>query len=370
MSSACFAYSHILRRFGRCGIFIVGEREGWTDSVTVNDRDNLLPTDQQSEYPSGVQNHISQLTMACHKPSWRQLTVIALSLSTLCLFLSWRGAGAAHSQKRVTARTRVVYVYDRSITTFDPNGRLLQVEYGAEAANRASPIVAVVIDETIYIAIPTTTMTTTCPIHRLDHHLFLVATGLAGDALAVARQLRQSAAQHRLSHGEPSTVLECATEVATLQHGLTKQPGARPLGVTALIVGLDSLSHGKENPRLYRSNPGGTLEDCYYAAAGKNQDTMMRVLDRLYPQLASSSSSSSSSSTESSPATVINALGTVLREALTDRGDKQQPAFDAWIIRPGKEGRGGTKVTCVQGISHSISVSELRKTLMNLEDPS
>eukprot|EP00977_Amphora_coffeiformis_P019553 scaffold7349_cov173-Amphora_coffeaeformis.AAC.34 len=306
-----------------------------------------------------------------YRISCLRLTAVLLAL---CLFIS--GTCAAHSQKRVTARTRTVYVYDRSITTFDPNGRLLQVEYGLEAANRASPIVAVLVNETIYVAVPAGTATTTCPIHRLDHHLFLVATGLAGDAWAVGRHLRQLAAHYRLAHGEPSTVLECATEAAILQHGLTKQPGARPLGITALIVGLDSVSQRDpgdtddaavvtSSPRLYRSNPGGTLEDCYYAAAGKNQDTMMRTLDRLYSELVSPTPPSSSS-----PAKVINTLGTILKEGLTDKGDKQQQSFDAWIIRPEKEGRGGIKVTCVQGISHALSVSELQKTLISLEDSS
>ena len=303
-------------------------------------------------------------TMACRKSSWR----LAIALSALCLFVCWRGARAAHSQKRVTARTRVVHVYDRSITTFDPNGRLLQVEYGLEAANRASPIVAVLINETIYVAVIAATATTTCPIHRLDHHLFLVAAGLAGDALALARQLRQDAARHRLANGEPSTVLECATTAATIQHALTKSPGARPLGVTALVLGLDTTSSNSadnsfgSSPRLYRSNPGGTLEDCYYAAAGKNQDMMMRTLDRLYPDLASSSSSSS-------PAEVIHALGITLKEGLPDKRENQE-TFDIWMIRPEKEGRGGTKVTSVQGISHSLTVNELRKTLTSLGDPS
>lgn len=203
--------------------------------------------------------------------------------------------------------------------------------------------------------------------HRLDHHLFLVATGLGGDALALAGELRRTAVRHRLSNGEPSTVEELATAAASLQHALTKQPGARPLGVTALVLGIDNDDDENSSAaRLYRSNPGGALEDCYYAAAGKNHDMAMRQLDRLYPEMTNNNSNDLSFS----PADIVKNVLTILHDATkegTNKNKEDNRSFDIWIIRPNKNYRGRTHIVCVQDVMQSVSKADLDEALQGIK---
>ena len=284
---------------------------------------------------------------------WSYLFVFISLLATMP-----RPIHAAHSQKRVAVRTRVVHVYDRSITTFDPaTGRLLQVEYGAEAANRGSPIVAMLVNETAYIGV----VSSDRPIvHRLDHHLFLVTAGLAGDAAALAAELRLGAARHVLEAGEPMTVGECAQSAAAWQHALTKQPGARPLGITALVVGHDDDDDSQA--RLYRCHPGGTLEDVWYAAAGQNAVAAMKKLQQGYASLRQQQQDQNDIAQEQA---VIRTLLAALK-ASTERDNKQ--SWDVWIIRPPDKNTAiASRVTCIQGLVPTVSKKDLQKTLQSLQ---
>jgi 20S proteasome alpha/beta subunit len=213
------------------------------------------------------------------------------------------------------------------VTTFDPSGRLRQVEYAQQAAASSGQSVAAVLVttgeggledgededaeraaavETIYVAVvaavaaPTTTTsgpsvrirTTTAPpsnkVRCLDGHLWLVSADLAGDARAVAAHLRSLAQQQPVAAGEPYTVHQTAQELASLQHYLTHTPGARPLGVTCLVLGFDrcltaSFRDGssRRHPpraRLYKCAPGGSLEDCLYCAAGQSEGPILKAL--------------------------------------------------------------------------------------------
>ena len=64
---------------------------------------------------------------------------------------------------------------------------------------------------------------------------------------------------------------------ASLQHELTRTPGARPLGCTAILAGVDNLTGLK----LFQTDSGGILEECFYCAAGKGQEKAMSSLDSL-----------------------------------------------------------------------------------------
>ena len=262
---------------------------------------------------------------------------------------------AAHSRKRVATRTRVIQVYDRSITTFDPAGRLLQVEYGLQAAQRGSPLVAVIFNNTIYVGmkeLETTSVTAMLPIHRLDHHLFLLTSGLAGDGLALANELRANAIKHRLMYGESSTVQECATQAATIQHSFTKLPGARTLGVTGLVVGFEPSS---PQARLYRSQPGGTLEDCWYTTAGQQQDTTLAKWHILYP-------------TVSSPTDVVRGLIQTLHEAQSKQSNDNQ--YQVWILRPPQQSEYNANksahISCLHGLTRSVSDQDLQEALSSI----
>ena len=295
---------------------------------------------------------------------------------------------AAHSRKRIVTSRRSEEEsssYDRSITTFDPAGRLLQVEYGLAATLRGESVSAVWLPPPInailvFVSQKTsssssndnksssssmTTTTTTAKVHRLDHHLWLFTAGLAGDARVLASSVRQQCLQHRLlQYGEAMTVYEAAQTVADRQHQLTRGMGVRPLGCTAIVVGMDSRSSSdveqqqQQQPRIFRTDPGGILEDCLYCCAGKQQEQLMAALADPYENLVSSLSSSESSSTTTTIQDAIQQLLSVLKEK-NQNGDENKTSFDVWLFRPNSNSRGKVKAACFLDVGSSESLNEI-----------
>lgn len=256
-------------------------------------------------------------------------TAISLLLViTLALLLASRPkpADAAHSRRRPTRNTSPTdpSKYDRSITTFSSDGRLLQVEYGAIAAARGATVACLDLDcmglkesgtntgtrrRGVVVAVVRPVASSrsgsigTHPqqlllsdkVHRIDDHAILVTSGLSGDSRALALSAREGCQRLRLSCGESPTLSEIAKHVGSTQHALTRIGGARPFGVTAAVIGVDPIPHPNMNgatadsddaillgtPSLYRTDPGGTLDRCDYCAAGKGTEGALKALENI-----------------------------------------------------------------------------------------
>lgn len=192
----------------------------------------------------------------------------------------------------------------------------------------------------------------TTKVHRLDDHLWLFTAGLSGDARALAAHLRANARQHRLSYGEPMTVEEAAKQSAAVQHELTRTGGARPLGCTAIVLGMDP-SHNKDvgPARLFRTDPGGGLEDCSFCCAGRDQDRLMSKLIQKYEKIRARSMSE----------VIRKLVGYMLQGQ-----DKSKTSIDVWLLRPShSQKRAKTDVTCFTEIGSSESLRIVASYLDN-----
>jgi len=275
----------------------------------------------------------------------RHLTVRAtmtMSRRLICTFLctllsSIPTTHAAHSRRRPTVvRREPEPRYDRSITTFSPDGRLQQVEYGLEASRRGDPVVAMMNHHQIYIAVHSSDK-----VHRIDDHILMVTAGLVGDGRMQASQLRIKCQQFRLVMGEAPTAKEVARMAADIQHSLTRTPGARPLGCTAILAGVEDGT----TLRLFQTDSGGILEECLYCAAGKGQDKSMTSLQTLVEDVGSTFKE------EQDAMDRIRMIQGVAEVALDALKDKDGPEHvDVWILQGEKGRRGGIYVRCVQKI--------------------
>lgn len=208
--------------------------------------------------------------------------------------------------------------YDRSITTFDPEGRLLQLEYALIAAEERGRGLTVCVewDGNVIFAFPSSiddsdvpsssvsesthkkssddegvnllfdTVTENNPshnskVHRISPTHLLLTSGLAGDAHVLAsafRRVNSSWTHHH--YGEVITTRELAAEVGRVRHSIGLRPGARVLGVIGLLIGLDENEQDDDSPnnnkketvRMYRSLPGGTIDRCNVCVTGGGAD--------------------------------------------------------------------------------------------------
>ncbi len=269
-------------------------------------------------------------------------------------FLIVQNAHAAHSRRRieVAKNTNSQQRYDRSITTFDPSGRLLQVEYSIEATKRGENIMAFLADDgsiVVLVAQPKERATRSAKVHRIDDHLWLFTAGLSGDARTLAAYLRSSARQHKLSYGEPMTVEEAAQQSAATQHTLTRFGGARPLGCTAIVLGRNP-SHGETigPSRLFRTDPGGGLEDCYFCCAGRDQDRLLSNLIDRYEKIRK----------RTLPEIIQKLVGYMLQGQ-----NRSKTCLDVWVLRPDHRKRAKSDVTCFTEVSSAETLKTIASYL-------
>ena len=68
--------------------------------------------------------------------------------------------------------------------------------------------------------------------------------------------------RYRMQMGEPPSVGNVARYIADVQHGYTRTGGARPLGVTVLVAGVERRpGRAGSVARLYQTEPAGTLTE-------------------------------------------------------------------------------------------------------------
>jgi 20S proteasome alpha/beta subunit len=294
---------------------------------------------------------------------------------------------AAHPRRRVTIR-REGAAYDREITTFSEDGRLPQVEYGLEASLRGSTVGAIKAS----LLLPTTnedysrgeknddtTTTSATPrslsscivvcienssfgkMHRIDDHIWMLTAGLAGDARMLANQARRACQNHRLQYGEAPTTEQAARITADFYHQLTRMGGCRPLGCTSILMGVDDSKHA----RLFRTDPGGGIEECLFCAAGNSQDAVGKELMALVASF-DASTDSTVEACENDGENERRRFGSIARIATTmaekvlrllDRDGKstkgkhpEGTTLDVWTIRPMKHRRGGMLATCYSDV--------------------
>ena len=253
--------------------------------------------------------------------------LLRLLLATLSFFLMFHNpylVQAAHSRRRrvvTTPNGNAASKYDRSITTFDPQGRLQQLQYSllATQSKQTKNVLAVLVkdhensDATgIYLIVERGSLlpgSSLAPpscrykVHRLDDDSFMITTGFMGDGALLVQALRQYCQEYKFQNAQAPTVRQLADYCAyNLQHALTYTGGARPLACTVLLLGREGgrgvrrTPKGQEHPstsepmneetldedfdglRIYRCQPGGTVEDCRYCAAGRNQAELLQRL--------------------------------------------------------------------------------------------
>lgn len=250
---------------------------------------------------------------------------------TLLLLSLLKRTEAAHSRRRVVSEGRPAAPrYDRSITTFDPSGRLLQIEYGMQAANRGVNVLAALsCDDSLCLIVE---QSSAHKVHRIGDHIWLVTAGLTGDARSLASALRSYYQRHRIAFGQVPTTGEIAKYAASLQHQLTRMGGTRPLGCTAMVLGIDEVD-GRCSPRLFRTDVGGILEDCLYCAAGRDQARLDKALGEEL--------------TEESTNDALQTMLLLLK--LVAKVDKDRKV-DVWLLKPSKKRRGNTHAICMKDV--------------------
>jgi proteasome alpha subunit len=172
--------------------------------------------------------------------------------------------------------------YDRAITVFSPDGRLFQVEYAIETVRRGALAVGIKTKDGIVIAVDEKTkklQISKIPqkLFQIDYHIGAAAAGYIPDARVQIDNARFFSQSNKLVYDEPVEVETVAKHLADQCQQYTQYGGARPIGVSLIIGGIDS-----NGSVLYLTDPSGAYILYNAIAIGGNADAANEFLEKNY----------------------------------------------------------------------------------------
>lgn len=174
--------------------------------------------------------------------------------------------------------------YDRAITMFSPDGRLLQVEYAKKTVRQGSTAIAIVCaDGILFVADKRIMDKLIIPesvekIFEIDSHMGAAASGILSDARVLVEHARLKAQQHRVTYDAPIDVISVVKDICDLKQICTQSGGLRPFGVSILVGGIDP--DGK--PRLFETDPTGIYFEYKASVIGEAETEISEMLDKEY----------------------------------------------------------------------------------------
>ena len=173
--------------------------------------------------------------------------------------------------------------YDRTATMFSPEGKLLQVEYAEKAIRLGSSSIGMICSDGVFIfadkRIEEKLMTqeSASKIYEIDSHIIGSAAGIVSDARILIEKSQILAQQHRITYDspiEPETIIK---EISNIKQQFTQYGGARPFGVSLMVVGIKSGKLG-----LYASDVTGNYFSYNANAIGENDERIKEKLREKY----------------------------------------------------------------------------------------
>lgn len=173
--------------------------------------------------------------------------------------------------------------YDRAITVFSPDGRLLQVEYAKKAVGVGAMTIGLVYkDGVLLIADRRIIDKLVIPesikkISEIDAHIISTFSGLTSDARVLVKKCRLYAQQHRMTYGEPIDIEGVVKYISDLGQAFTQYAGMRPFGVSFLMAGVDI-----KGEQLFVTDPTGVYSKYKARAIGLGSTNANELLVKRY----------------------------------------------------------------------------------------
>jgi proteasome alpha subunit len=173
--------------------------------------------------------------------------------------------------------------YDRS-SMFSPDGRLLQVEYAKKTVKQGTPIMGIVCKEGVLLLATKRTLDKLMIIEsiekvfQIDDHVAAAAAGIVSDGRIIIEKAQVLAQQHRVTYDSPMDIFSLTKEICNIKQAYTQYGGARPFGVSLLVIGVDS------KPRLFLTDPTGIHWEYKATAIGEYEDELKEILIKEYKE--------------------------------------------------------------------------------------
>ncbi len=173
--------------------------------------------------------------------------------------------------------------YDRAITMFSPDGRLLQVEYAKKTVRQGSTAIGMVCKDGILllsdkrIVDPLIVPESVEKIWKIDDHMGATASGIISDARVLIERAQLRAQQHRVTYDTEIDILSVVKDMCNVKQICTQSGGLRPFGVSILVAGIDD-----DGPKLFETDPTGIYFRYKATAIGEGETEAEEILHKNY----------------------------------------------------------------------------------------
>lgn len=175
--------------------------------------------------------------------------------------------------------------YDRAITMFSPDGRLLQVEYAKRTVRLGNTAIGItykngvllVTDKRLVdkLVVPETIE----KIFKIDDHMMATAAGILSDARVLFERAQLKAQQHKIDYDSNIDTLAVVKDVCNLKQLCTQSGGLRPFGVSTLIAGAD-----EKGTTLFETDPTGLYYQYKATAIGEGEADGKEILNKEFKE--------------------------------------------------------------------------------------
>ena len=174
--------------------------------------------------------------------------------------------------------------YDRAVSMFSPDGRLLQVEYAKKTVKQGSTAIGIACkDGVVLIAekkLPSKLIVSSSveKIFEIDSHVGVTFAGITSDARVLIERAQVKAQNHRVTYDSSVDTLTIVKDIADLKQYTTQSGGIRPFGVSLIIAGVDDQN------KVYVTDPTGIYFQYKAVAIGENDAKVEEYLEKNFKE--------------------------------------------------------------------------------------
>lgn len=175
--------------------------------------------------------------------------------------------------------------YSFSLTTFSPNGKLIQIEYALQAVNAGVTSVGIKAQNGIVLATEKKRTSelvdgeTLTKIAAVTPDVGVVYSGMGPDFRVLVDKARKLAhSNYKMVYQEYPPTRAVVKEIARTVQEATQAGGVRPFGVSLLVAGYDAHS----GYQLYQIDPSGSYYPWKATAIGKGSSSAKTFLEKRW----------------------------------------------------------------------------------------
>ncbi|MFP4401220.1 MAG: archaeal proteasome endopeptidase complex subunit alpha [Candidatus Woesearchaeota archaeon] len=174
--------------------------------------------------------------------------------------------------------------YDRAITMFSPDGRLLQVEYAKKTVRQGSTAIGLVCKDGVVLVTdkrivdPLVVPDAVEKIFQIDDHIGATAAGILSDARVLIERAQLKAQQYAVTYDSPIDPQDIVKDICDLKQVCTQSGGLRPFGVSILLAGIN------DEPKLFETDTTGIFFQYKATAIGEHEPEIEEILHKEYKE--------------------------------------------------------------------------------------